>query len=306
MQHRPTLVETGNGVRPAVSETPVLATSPGLWNGFAMEGLSLPASELPPRSTLLEHVICQVTCAEPVTLRWRENSEKFQTIGNTDLLIRSQQELVDFAWNKPMDVLVLGIGLDTLRSVSADVPGASQCELLPSFGIKDPFLGRLMRALRDDLSANCPAGPLLGESICTAITAYALQRYSVQRYQFKEFRHGLPEQRWKLVLDYIEAHLGENLSIKGLASQAGVGPHYFRKLFRVSAGIPVHEYVLKARITRAKRLLEATDLSIAEISRQAGFSSQSHFTAEFRRRFKITPAVYRSAVAHPRVLATAR
>jgi len=297
MPDRPVLVDTGDGVQPAVLEKPVLTTAPGTWSGFAMEDLRLPAGELPPQATLLQHVICAVKSNRPVNLRWRENGAvQSQTVRRGDLLFRSQQELIDFRWDRPLDVLILGIGIDTLRSVSADINGASNCQLVPAFGVKDPFLHRLMLTLREDLAAGCPTGRLLGESICTAIAVHVLQRYSVTKPRLTDYRRGLSAERLELVEAYIEAHLEEDLSIRQLASLIGMGSHYFRKLFSISTGLTVHEYVVQARIARARRLLQCTRLSIVEIALLAGFSSQSHLTAEFRRRLGVTPAAYRSTV----------
>ncbi len=294
MPNRPVLVDTAQGVQPAIAEMPVLATSPGTWSGFELEDLRLPAGELPPQATLLQHVVCTVTSPSPVDLHWRENGgAQRQTVGLTDVLIRSQQELVDFRWDKPLNVLILGISVETMRSVAADVPGAADCQLMPTFGDKDAFLNRLMVALQEDLAAGCPTGHLLGESICTSIAMRALQRYAVRNLQLRNYRQGLPAPRLRAVLEYIDAHLGDDLSIEQLAALAGIGRHYFRKLFRISTGVTVHEYVLQARISRAIYLLQRGELSIVEVALLVGFSSQSHLTAEFRRRLGITPAAYR-------------
>jgi len=301
MENRPILVATDNGVCPAVPDEPTLAAPAGAWRGFGMEDLHLSAGELPPQATLLQHVICTVSCPEPLTVHWRENGEHYQTVHHGDLFLRSQQELVDFCWDKPMDVLVLGVGIDTFRSLSSEDRNASAFELQPRFNLQDPFLRRMMLALREDLRNNSPTGPLLGESICLSIASYALQNYSVHKHGFMDYQRGLSPQSLKLVLDYIEANLGAALSIRGLAEGVGVPLHYFRKLFLKSTGFTVHEYVLRARIARAQQLLKGPHLEIAKISREVGFSSQSHLTAEFRRRLGVTPAVYRAMVAPSRV-----
>src|SRR5689334_975292 len=101
MPDRPTMVSTRDGVRPAVVEEPVLATHPGMWNGFGLEDLRLPASELPAQATLVGHVVCLVTSSSPVTLNWRENGgTQRQSIQDGDVLLRSQQELIDFRWDQ--------------------------------------------------------------------------------------------------------------------------------------------------------------------------------------------------------------
>jgi len=297
-RNRPTMVNTRDGVRPAVAEDPVLATPPGMWNGFGLEDLRLPAGELPSQATLIGHVVCLVTSSAPVTLNWRENaSARHQSVQEGDLLLRSQQELIDFRWDKALDVLILGVGIDTLNAVLADVPGASNCQLVPAFGLKDAFLRQHMLALREDVAAGCPTGRLLGETICTSIAVRAAQCYSTTRFDFKNYRRGLSASCRSLILEYIDEHLGEDLSIAQLAGLAGMGSHYFRKLFSISTGLPVHEYVVQARIKRATHLLRHADHSIVEIALQVGFSSQSHFTAEFHRRLGITPAAYRATLA---------
>lgn len=305
MPNRPVLVDTAQGVQPAIAEKPILATSPGTWSGFELEDLRLPAGELPPQATLLQHVICTVTSQSPVDLHWRENAgARRQTVGQSDLLIRSQQELVDFRWDRPLDVVILGISVETMRSVAADIPGAADCQLMPTFGGEDALLDRLMLALREDLAAGCPTGRLLGESICTSIALRALQRYAVRDIRPKDYHRGLPGPRLRVVLEYIDANPGADLSIEQLAALSGMGRHYFRKLFRISTGVTVHEYVLQTRISRAIALLRRRELSIVEVALLVGFSSQSHLTAEFRRRLGITPAAYRSTLFGDR-LATA-
>jgi AraC family transcriptional regulator len=275
-----------------------------MWNGFGLEDLRLPAGELPSQATLVGHVVCLVTSSAPVTLNWRENaSARHQSVQEGDLLLRSQQELIDFRWDKALDVLILGVGIDTLNAVLADVPGASNCQFVPAFGLKDAFLRQHLLALREDVAAGCPTGRLLGETICMSIAVRTAQCYCVTKVDFKSYRRGLSASCRSLILEYIEEHLDEDLSIAHLARLAGMGSHYFRKLFSISTGLPVHEYVLRARIKRATYLLRHAHQSLAEIALQVGFSSQSHFTTEFRRRSGATPAAYRATLAprlHPK------
>nr|WP_277875978.1 helix-turn-helix transcriptional regulator [Chroococcidiopsis sp. [FACHB-1243]] len=70
--------------------------------------------------------------------------------------------------------------------------------------------------------------------------------------------------------------------------------HHFGKLFKQSMGDPLHQYVLKCRIERAKELLVNTQLLIAEIAQTVGFYDQSHFTNVFRRHTNLTPRQYRN------------
>jgi AraC family transcriptional regulator len=53
--------------------------------------------------------------------------------------------------------------------------------------------------------------------------------------------------------------------------------------------ISPHQYVIKERVERAKVMLSKTDLAIADIALQLGFSSQSHLTQQFKRLTGVTP-----------------
>ena len=95
------------------------------------------------------------------------------------------------------------------------------------------------------------------------------------------------------MLDYIEAHLGEDTSLRQLAELARLSPDHFATLFRQSIGLPPHRYVLERRIARAKELLAGDQLSFAEIGYALGYTSQPHFITMFRKLTGITPGGYR-------------
>ncbi len=90
-------------------------------------------------------------------------------------------------------------------------------------------------------------------------------------------------------MDFIEAHLGDDLSVAQLAQEVGLSPNHFANCFTASFGQPPHRYVLSRRIQEALRLLPLSANSIASIAMDLGFSSQSHFTKVFREYTGMTP-----------------
>ena len=72
-----------------------------------------------------------------------------------------------------------------------------------------------------------------------------------------------------------------------------MSPQHFANLFRRSTGLAPHRYVLGRRIERAAHLLSTTNLSLADITLESGFASQSHFTDVFRKALGTTPRRYR-------------
>jgi len=83
------------------------------------------------------------------------------------------------------------------------------------------------------------------------------------------------------------------LKVKDLAQKVGFSESQFRRLFVQWVGMPPHQYLHQHRLQHAQRLLETTDITCAEISRQLGFSSLSHFTQTFKSTFGVTPARHR-------------
>jgi AraC family transcriptional regulator len=88
-------------------------------------------------------------------------------------------------------------------------------------------------------------------------------------------------------------HLGEEMSLRQLADLVRLSPDHFAALFRQSVGLPPHRYVLERRVARAKHLLAAGELPLAEIGYALGYTSQAHFGTMFRKQTGLTPGAFR-------------
>jgi AraC-like DNA-binding protein len=94
-------------------------------------------------------------------------------------------------------------------------------------------------------------------------------------------------------LEFIDAHLGERLTLVKIADAARLSPYHFAHIFKRFTGIAPHQYVMQRRLERAKQLLADTDLPIAEIAAELGYASQSHFSEAFHHTTSVTPLTYR-------------
>src|SRR5256712_3797297 len=106
---------------------------------------------------------------------------------------------------------------------------------------------------------------------------------------------GLPECRLRRVAQYVQDNLHRELRLAELSGLVHMSPYHFARLFRRSAGVSPHRFLVQRRIAQARALLVAQTLPIAEIARSVGFRTPSHFTTSFRRVTGITPSVYRSS-----------
>lgn len=97
------------------------------------------------------------------------------------------------------------------------------------------------------------------------------------------------------VVDYIEAHLGEAMTVVDLASVACLSPGHFSRTFKATIGVPVWSYVQRRRLERARDMLLSSRKSIAQIAYACGFASQAHLTKSFGEAFRQTPGSFRTS-----------
>ncbi|WP_341963919.1 AraC family transcriptional regulator [Pseudomonas sp. RC10] len=103
----------------------------------------------------------------------------------------------------------------------------------------------------------------------------------------------LSEPRFAKVSRYIEQKLSSTLHVGELASIASQSQFHFTRTFKARTGQSPHTYILERRLRRSEYLLAETNTSLAQISHECGFSSQSHFTTAFKQCVGITPGQYR-------------
>lgn len=96
-------------------------------------------------------------------------------------------------------------------------------------------------------------------------------------------------------VDFIYRNLGESLTLKMAAEHEGLDPSYLSKLFSKEMKMPIKAYILKAKIATAQNILIFSDFPLSEIAVSLGFSSQSAFSAAFRKHTGMTPFQYRSS-----------
>lgn len=92
---------------------------------------------------------------------------------------------------------------------------------------------------------------------------------------------------------FIRSHLDTPLSLQELADRAGFSPSHFHRIFTAFFGKTLHGYILECRISAAKTALLTDACELVEVAAACGFSSQSHFSAQFKKATGQTPSQYR-------------
>ena len=110
-------------------------------------------------------------------------------------------------------------------------------------------------------------------------------------------RTGGPHSRRLMkMMEYIEKHLGDRISLQDVADAAELSRNYASTVFRDELGMTMNEFIMRERIAEARRLLSDNKLQISEIAERLQFCSQSYFTQCFTRVVGKTPNEYRTSV----------
>jgi len=91
----------------------------------------------------------------------------------------------------------------------------------------------------------------------------------------------------------IDKRFAGSLSLAAIANEVGTSPFHLCRAFRRVAGTSIHRYLTSVRLRRAVECLGRHEVDLGDLAIQLGFNSHSHFSAAFRREFRITPSICR-------------
>ncbi|WP_162463841.1 MULTISPECIES: helix-turn-helix transcriptional regulator [unclassified Mycolicibacterium] len=162
-------------------------------------------------------------------------------------------------------------------------------DIAPTVQHHDPLLLHLLNRMQSVAGRKDALARLLCESL-----ADAFRRHIAAGFLHSTGSHPIWDRSSQVkVTEYLEDNLDSDISLSGLADHMGLTKDQLGRTFRTTFHTTPHQHLLDRRIHRAKQLLVNTTKSIAEISKNTGFSTPSHFTTTFRSRTGTTPSQYR-------------
>jgi AraC family transcriptional regulator len=272
---------------------PVVSSAAKGWQGIYVANHCQPAWQTPELS-FLQHSIMIYTGQPIQGERYIEGCwlQGIYTYGKIGIHPASVGQKI--SWNGQADFIQICLSQNQLITLVDSSIDSRNYELLPQFAVDDALIYGIGLALQAQMESNCKGNHLYVESATTLLAVHLLQHYGVKKTTIQKYTGGLSRSHLQSVIDYINTHLDQDISLVQLASLVRLSPNYFLQLFKQSTGVTPYQYVLNCRINTAKRLLAQQDLSIAQIAQQVGFYDQSRFTKLFRKRIKMTPKQYRN------------
>jgi AraC family transcriptional regulator len=192
------------------------------------------------------------------------------------------------------EVANIALPPETIARVAGPQAQLERLEFVPATNRRDPYIHSLVLALRDEMENGGVAGRLFVETAVAALSLHLVRRYSSLTPRPASLP-ALPADKLRMLLDYIEDHLSQDVSLASLAQRVEMSADSLARRFKQAMGMPPHRHVMIRRLERAKDLLRESELSLAEIAYVVGFSSQSHFTTVFRQHTGVTPRIFKQS-----------
>ena len=174
---------------------------------------------------------------------------------------------------------------------AANAPHISNLRHEPGNGVDDPIVRALTSALYLALDQPDQANRLFVDYIMLALGCHIAQTY--RDLGTLSARGGLAPWQECRAKEIIEANLNGEIPLAHLARECGLSTGHFSRAFRLTVGLPPHQWLLHRRIENAMRLLRNRQFSLPEVALTCGFSDQSHFTRVFTRLSGTSPGAWR-------------
>jgi len=210
--------------------------------------------------------------------------------------IRGARDVIWARWAQTCKCIHVGLSPSLVAKIGSEA-GLRAPVLEPREGLHDQTILSCALLLANEMDKDEPSGELLVQSLSNVLAVHVLRNHAgIHAPRLDRHDARLEGLRLKRTLDYIEANLGNALSLDILAQVAASSPFHFARGFKAATGHSPHQYVIYRRIERAKVLLRSTRLPIADVARQVGMSNHSHFAAHFHQLVGCTPRDFRNPV----------
>ena len=200
---------------------------------------------------------------------------------------------VHLSWDGEVSYALVAMNSTFLHNATAEAFDGNIPELTPHVAQENRIVEHLLTTLFQELDDPMPYSGLCLDLIAVSLALRLFFTYGNVKKPLLAVKGGLGTTRQRRIMDYIESHLEEDISLDDLAREAGISAYHLGRAFKQTTGMPPHRYITDRRIHRAQEMLLRNDRPVTDIALALGFASPSHFTDVFRKITGTTPTGFR-------------
>jgi AraC family transcriptional regulator len=216
--------------------------------------------------TLPQQMVAMIR--KPSAMALGESAQRMQTVRycTQDLALCAAHSEKWVRWLAPIDMVTVTLPQQMLLSAAYEMNRAGGTELAPTPQFTDRRVLHLMEALETESNLGFGSGRLYLDSVLQALAVLLIQSRSTMPRLFRPHRGGLAPTRLKRLLEYVDNNLDREISLSDLAEAAGLSAAHLCNAFRHSTGKSPHQFVMHARVERAKDLLSKPGLRVIDVA----------------------------------------
>jgi AraC family transcriptional regulator len=266
------------------------------WKNIHLAHYQLPALDFP-EATSLQHIISLPSWNQPTEVGIVADGKRYllqheaNKVGCIDMIAAYTSLKVQAS--QAAETTHCYLDPTFLAHAAYEAANPEEVELKLTLSTPDPLVCQIILTLRKVLETDATNSCFYAESMATALAAHLLRNYSTRKHSLPKYEEGLPKYKLKQALEYMNAHLDENVSLATISRELGISQYYFCRLFKQSTGITPHAYLIQQRVERSKQLLKQKELTINQIAEECGFANPSHFAKHFQKHTGISPRQFR-------------
>ncbi|MBB6695122.1 helix-turn-helix transcriptional regulator [Cohnella xylanilytica] len=280
-------------------DTPIATSESMGWTDLKLSGWEGVSPQEAFEPELNRHLLVLHRTPGPVRVFERADGYRGDGVARPgDINLFSAGDLSFCRWEENLSFIRLDLSPALTDRVAAELElpqaGGGAVDLSRRIRLRDDRVSQIVQWLYEDLNQGGLGGKLYADSLARMLAVHLLHRYGVASERPERRKAGpsrLARRQLDGALQYVHAHLGQDISLEKLAAAAHVSASHLVRLFREATGLAPHQYVIRERIRRAQAHLEA-GLPIQEVAAALGFSDQSHLHRHFKRIVGVTPREY--------------
>jgi AraC family transcriptional regulator len=205
-----------------------------------------------------------------------------------------RKEWHNIRWDEGISVLSIRMQDSAIMEAAQERLTDRSLEIVPTQLVTDDRLIHLLLALDAERARGYAAGKLFVDCIETALANILISSFNTFAPRPIPAKGGMAPHVLRRVVEFMHANIDKQIGLKDLADCAGLSLSHFSFQFRASTNQSPHQYMLRLRVDRSKKLLTDSRLSVLDVGLEVGFRNQQHFATVFRNSVGVPPSVYRT------------
>lgn len=194
--------------------------------------------------------------------------------------------------DKPGELTVIFLDLGIVSDIALALTGVEEPEIQRQLGIQDPVVRAIGESLDAELFADRPSPRAYIECLAKSLGAHIIAKYAKPVFTGGDTA-AMSGTQLRRSIEFMKENLDKEVTLEALASAAAMSKYHFAKSFKHAMGVAPHQYLVRLRMERARKMLAYDALSVEQVANSVGYADKAHFAEQFRKCTGLSPSHYR-------------